>query len=260
MPLAGSAHDKGYRSSRLGRLVSTNDEALARAKAGDPGRLWIVAELQSRGRGRNGRDWASPPGNLYASLLLIDPAPPRRAAELGFVAGVALASALRDILSGDQRLALKWPNDLLHEGAKLAGILLEAASLPDGRFACVAGIGVNCQTHPEDALYKATNLAAIAGRPIAAELVFQQLSAAMADWVETWAGGDGFETVRAEWLSLAAGLGARISVSRPTQSIEGVFKTIDATGRLIVAQASGEVAIDAGDVFLLAQSEFEERS
>lgn len=253
MRLAGSAHDKGFRLANHGRLASTNDEAVTRAKAGDPGRLWVTAESQSGGRGRNGRVWSSPAGNLYASLLLIDPSPPRRAAELGFVAGVALALALRDLLSGDSRLAIKWPNDILHDGAKLGGILLEAASLPDGRFACVAGIGVNCGSHPEDTLYKATDLAAIVGRPVAFELVFERLSAAMAEWLDIWAEGSGFETIRARWLSLAAGLGAKISVARPTQSIDGVFKTIDATGRLIVEQASGQVAVEAGDVFLLAR-------
>ncbi len=256
--LAGSAHDKGFRLASHGRLVSTNDEALARAKSGDLGRLWIIAESQSGGRGRNGRVWTSLPGNLYASLLLIDPAPPQRAAELGFVAGVALATALRDILSGDPRLAIKWPNDILYDGAKLAGILLEAASLPDGRFACVAGIGVNCRSHPEAALYKATDLTLIAGGAVAPDLVFERLSAAMADWLEVWAEGGGFEAIRAAWLSLAAGLGERISVSKSAQSksaqsIEGIFSTIDATGRLIVEQASGQAAVEAGDVFLLAQ-------
>lgn len=228
---------------------------MTRAKAGDPGRLWVVAESQSGGRGRNGRVWSSPPGNLYASLLLIDPAPPRRAPELGFVAGVALASALRGLLLDDQRLAIKWPNDILHDGAKLAGILLEAASLPDGRFACVAGIGVNCSAHPDVALYEATNLAAVSSRPISAELVFEHLSAAMAKWIDLWACGDGFETVRAKWLSLAFGIGEKIRVVRRDQSIEGVFKTIDPSGRLIVAQEPGDVAVDAGDVFSLARSD-----
>ncbi|MDQ6703393.1 MAG: biotin--[acetyl-CoA-carboxylase] ligase [Pseudomonadota bacterium] len=222
---------------------------MARARDGDPGRLWVVADTQTGGRGRNGRVWSSPKGNLYASLLLIDPAPPRRAAELGFVAGVATAHALREILCGDRRLAIKWPNDILHDGAKLCGILLESASLPDGRFACVAGVGVNCHSHPENTPYKATGLAAISGQPIAPEKVFARLSATMAHWLDVWAAGAGFESIRAEWLSLAAGLGAWISVARPSQTIEGTFQTIDATGRLILEQASGQVAVEAGDVF-----------
>lgn len=222
---------------------------MTRAKEGDPGRLWVVADTQAEGRGRNGRVWSSPMGNLHASLLLIDPAPPYRAAELGFVAGVATAHALHEILCGDRCLAIKWPNDILHDGAKLCGILLESANLPDGRFACVAGVGVNCRRHPADTPYKATNLSAIAGQPVAPERVFSRLSATMTHWLDVWAAGDGFESIRAEWLSLAAGLGAWIGVARPSQTIEGTFQTIDAAGRLIVGQPCGEVAIEAGDVF-----------
>jgi len=148
-------------------------------------------------------------------------------------------------------LALKWPNDVLHGGAKLVGILLESTNLPDGHLACVAGFGVNCRLHPGDTPYKATDLTAIAARPVPPEIVFEQLSAAMAHWLDIWAEGAGFEAVRTEWLSLAAGLGTWISVSRPSQTIEGVFRTIDANGRLILEQASGHVAVEAGDVFLV---------
>jgi BirA family transcriptional regulator, biotin operon repressor / biotin---[acetyl-CoA-carboxylase] ligase len=222
---------------------------LTRAKGGDPGRLWVIADTQTEGRGRNGRAWSSPRGNLHASLLLIDPAPPRRSAELGFVAGVAAAHALRDILCEDLRVGIKWPNDVLHAGTKLCGILLESASLPHGRFACVAGVGVNCHSHPEETPYKATSLSAVAGQPVAPERVLERLSATMTHWLDVWAAGDGFSSIRAEWLSLAVGLGAWISVARPSQTIEGTFQTIDATGRLILEQASGQVAIEAGDVF-----------
>jgi len=222
---------------------------LTRAKGGDPGRLWVIADTQTEGRGRIGRAWSSPRGNLHASLLLIDPAPPRKAAELGFVAGVAAAHALRDILCGDLRVTIKWPNDVLHDGAKLCGILLESANFPDGRFACVAGVGVNCRFHPEDTPYKTTSLSAVARRPVAPARVFARLSATMTHWLDVWAAGAGFLSIRAEWLSLAAGLGAWISVARPSQTIEGTFQTIDATGRLILEQASGQVAIEAGEVF-----------
>jgi BirA family biotin operon repressor/biotin-[acetyl-CoA-carboxylase] ligase len=248
--LAGAAQYKAFRLVQHDQLTSTNDEALTRAKEGDAGRLWVVASAQTKGRGRNGRVWSSPRGNLHASLLLIDPAPPHRAPELGFAAGIAALHALREILSEDRGLAIKWPNDILHGGAKLAGILLESTALPDGRLACTAGIGVNCGLHPGDTPYKATDLTAIAGQPVAPETVFERLSATMAHWLDVWAGGAGFEAVRAEWLSLAAGLGTRISVARPSQIIEGVFRTIDGSGRLILEQGSGQVAIEAGDVFL----------
>lgn len=236
-----------------GQLASTNDEALARARDGDGGRLWIVADTQTAGRGRNGRAWSSPRGNLYASLLLIDPAPAHKAAELGFVAGIAAVHALRDILCGDRRVAIKWPNDILHDGAKFCGILLESATLPDGRFACVAGVGVNCRAHPENTPYRATDLALITGHPVAPSRVFAALSVTMANWLDVWNAGADFATIRAEWLSLAAGLGTKISVVRSSQTIEGTFQTIDATGRLILEQASGAVAIEAGDVFYSPQ-------
>ncbi|MGH6840666.1 MAG: biotin--[acetyl-CoA-carboxylase] ligase, partial [Methylocella sp.] len=157
------------------QLASTNDEGLTRAKEGDPGQLWVIADTQTEGRGRNGRAWSSPRGNLHASLLLIDPGPPRKAAELGFVAGVAAAHAVRDILCGDFRVAIKWPNDILYDGAKLCGILLESAIFPNGRFACVAGVGVNCRSHPKDTPYKTTSLSAVAGQPVAPEKTFEHL-------------------------------------------------------------------------------------
>lgn len=249
--LPGSAQDQAFRLAAHKELASTNDEAMSCARAGDPGRLWIVAEVQTKGRGRNGRSWSSLPGNLHASLLLIDPAPPSKAAELGFAAGVATAHAVREILGGDMHVAIKWPNDILYEGAKLSGILLESAFLPDGRFACVAGIGVNCRAHPKDVPYGANDLSAITGRSIAPEDMFAKLSAQMARWLGVWAGA-GFESIRAEWLSLAAGLGRRIRVVRHSQTLEGTFRTIDATGRLVLAEGAYELAIEAGDVFFPA--------
>ncbi|MGH6811960.1 MAG: biotin--[acetyl-CoA-carboxylase] ligase [Methylocella sp.] len=248
--LAGAAQDNAFRLVHYDQLASTNDEALALGRSGDAGRLWVVADTQTRGRGRNGRVWSSPNGNLHASLLLIDPAPPHRAAELGFVAGIATAHALREVLFGDRRVTIKWPNDVLHDGAKLCGILLESASLPDGRFACVVGVGVNCRLHPANTPYKATNLSAIAGRPVTPSRVFARLAATMTHWLDVWDAGAGFDLIRAEWLSLAAGLGTWISVARPSQTFEGTFQTIDPTGRLVLEQASGELAIEAGDVFL----------
>ncbi len=224
---------------------------MQRARSGDPGRLWITAARQSEGRGRNGRVWTSEPGNLFASLLLIDPAPPARAAELGFVTSLALALALRQILGEDPALRIKWPNDILYDGAKLAGILLESVALPHG-FACVAGIGVNCGSHPEGMLYPATDLATAAGRDIAPAAVFEALASAMARQLDLWSNGAGFATIRAEWLALAAGVGGPIKIARPNETLEGVFETIDDTGRLILRQESGERAIDAGDVFLAA--------
>lgn len=241
--------DKAFRVIKYDELPSTNDEALAQARQGDPGRLWIVAETQTKGRGRNGRTWLSPRGNLHASLLLIDPAPLGKAPELGFVAGIASAHALRMILDGDQRIAIKWPNDILHGEAKLCGILLECGLLPDGRLACAAGIGINCAMNPAATAYATTSLSAIKGAAVAPSRVLETLSLTMAHWLTVWAAGSGFGAIRTEWLSLAAGLGRRVAVSRGQKTLEGTFITIDATGRLVLKLPSREVLIEAGDVF-----------
>ena len=246
------APSAGFRVERLGAGASTNDEAMARARAGDPGHLWIVAEAQTGGRGRQGRVWSSPPGNLYASLLLIDPAPPGRAPELGFVAGVALHEALTAALGPDDRLALKWPNDILHDDAKLSGMLLEGALTPDGRFAVVIGMGVNCRSHPATTPYRAVDLAEIGTTLADPRDIFERLAAAMARWLAIWSAGEGFAAVRERWLAHAAGLGRDIAVATPTQKLHGRFETIDAQGRLVLATGAGRAVIEAGDVFVTA--------
>ncbi len=155
------------------RVGSTNALALDHARAGDPGKLWVVSKKQESGRGRRGRAWATPEGNLAATLLVVTGGELRLAATLGFVAGLALADALDAVVpqgriaigldgasQGKNRFELKWPNDVLASGAKLAGILLESAILDGGRFAVAVGIGVNVVAYPEDLPYPATSLQA----------------------------------------------------------------------------------------------------
>ena len=149
MQLHPDAEASGVRLIAYDTLGSTNAEALARGRAGERGPLWITAARQTAGRGRRGNAWVSEPGNLYASLLLTDAAPAAHLPELCFV----VALAVRDALGGaapelSSRLKLKWPNDLLLDGAKLAGILIEAESL-GGKTITAAGIGVNCVHHPD---------------------------------------------------------------------------------------------------------------
>ena len=239
-----------YRVAQHVVLGSTNDEAMALLRAGDPGDVFVVAERQTSGRGRRGRAWHSPPGNLHATLALRDPAPLAAAPQLGFVAGVALAFALRDRLRGDRRLRIKWPNDMLFDGAKLAGLLLESAILPDGSVGCVIGFGVNCVSHPDGLAYATTDLSRAAGRPFAAAEVLATLAEAMREQLDTWDHGAGFPIIRERWLGLAAGLGRLIVVARPHETLAGRLLGIDASGRLIVETDGGRVTIDAGDVFL----------
>jgi BirA family biotin operon repressor/biotin-[acetyl-CoA-carboxylase] ligase len=248
--LGRSAKAASYRLIVRDSVGSTNDEAMRLARDGDPGRRWVVAREQLKGRGRRERTWSSPPGNLYASLLLIDAASAEHLPELGFVAGVALLSALREILGDDPRLGLKWPNDVLFDGAKLSGILLESSVLPGGTTACVAGFGVNCRSHPATLPYAATDLATIGTVLDAPEDVLPRLSDAMAETVRIWARGAGFADIRAPWLKNALGIGEPIRVALGATTVSGVFETIDSRGRLILREGANTRAIEAGDVFL----------
>ena len=246
-PFAATA---GHRVEFLETVGSTNTEAMSRARDGASGPLWIVGGEQTAGRGRLGRQWASPPGNLYASLLLTDPCEPHRAPELGFVAGVALVQAARARIGDAPGLGLKWPNDLMCDGAKLSGMLLEATRLPSGVFAAVIGIGVNCRSHPEYLAYATTDLETI--RPGAGDPanLFAELSDAMARALALWDRGRNFAGIRESWLQGCLGRGGPIRVVLGERTIEGEFDAIDAHGRLVVLTAQGPVSIDAGDVLL----------
>ena len=223
---------------------------MQRLRGGDPGGLFVVADRQTGGRGRQGRTWVSPVGNFYASLALRDPAPAALAPQLGFVAGVALATTLRARLRGDDRLRLKWPNDILFDGAKVAGILLESAMLPDERLGCVIGIGVNCNTHPSGLSYPATDLRTAGDAQVDPADVLAELAHNLCAELARWRRGDGFASVRERWLAKAAGHGERIVVATPRQTFSGIFRDLDAGGRLLVEVPDGLARVDAGDVFL----------
>ena len=153
----------GVRHRAYGTLGSTNAEALALARAGERGPLWITAQSQSAGRGRRGSHWLSPPGNLYASLLLSEPSPKPVAPQLSFVAALALHDALCVCApSLAPAFRLKWPNDVLLGPQKLAGILVEGESEPV--FTVVIGFGVNCASHPSGTDFPATDLGAAGAR------------------------------------------------------------------------------------------------
>ncbi|GGH20555.1 biotin--[acetyl-CoA-carboxylase] ligase [Alsobacter metallidurans] len=258
MQLGRTAQASRYRVEAFESLGSTNDEAMARGRAGDHGRLWIVAREQGQGRGRNGRVWSSPPGNLYCSLLLRTPCQPALAPQIGFVAGVALHRAVSAVSAlSPGRLALKWPNDLLLDRAKLAGILVEGSMAPGGDLTVVIGIGVNAAHNPADTPYPATNLGA-KGLPVGVSPLFAALSDTMAETLARWDAGRGFQLIRREWLERAGGLGEAITVRRPDGDRRGIFVDLDPDGRLLLDEGTRRVAIEAGDVFLTAlQNEFQ---
>ncbi|KQW81679.1 biotin--[acetyl-CoA-carboxylase] ligase [Devosia sp. Root413D1] len=259
--LGSRAVSRGYRLNGFDSVGSTSTEAARAAQAGDIGDVWFCALQQSAGRGRRGRPWQSPHGNLAASLLVVPDVDPAIAATLGFVAGVSLNQALAGIVPAgllrtgidgadmaNGRIALKWPNDVLADGAKLAGILLEAHKRPDGSMAIVVGIGVNVVEAPEGLPYPATSLRAL-GLDTSAETVFGALSDAWVDAVELWDRGRGVTQVLELWRRSAAGIGAEVAVNRDGDIVRGIFETIDESGRLIVrANDNSRIAITAGDV------------
>ena len=231
-------------------LTSTNAEALALARAGERGPLWVTAGRQSAGRGRRGRTWVSEPGNLFASLLLTDPPPAEHWPEYSFVAALATHDAVAELAAGLRpKLAIKWPNDLLLAGKKFAGILVEGEGVGEGVVAI--GIGVNCVSHPAATDYPATDLAA-AGASVTAEALFSALSIKMLGRLAQWNRGEHFSTIRADWLARAAGLGEVVRVQLADRELAGRFETLDDAGRLVLALAAGgRQTVAAGDVVAL---------
>ena len=244
MQLDPAAAAAGARLVTHDAIGSTNAEGLKLARAGERGPLWITANSQTAGRGRRGRTWVSEPGNLYASLLLTDPSPPERMAELSFVAALATHDAISGRIPGlAARVLLKWPNDLIIDGCKFAGILVEGEG-----SAAVIGIGVNCARHPTGTAFPATDLAA-AGVRAQPERLFEALSAAMARRLTQWNRGAGFAAIRADWLIHAASLGEDIRVALAEGERVGRFEGVDERGRLVLRLADGSTeTVAAGDV------------
>jgi BirA family biotin operon repressor/biotin-[acetyl-CoA-carboxylase] ligase len=237
----------GVRHIAYETLGSTNAEALARACAGERGPLWITAGSQSDGRGRRGSAWVSPKGNLYASLLLSAPSPKALAPQLSFVAALALHDALCECApSLGPRFKVKWPNDLLLGAEKLAGILIGGES--DGAFPVVVGFGVNCASHPDATNFPAADLLS-AGALVVPDALLLALATAMQRRLAQWQSGEGFASIRGDWLARAAGLGDDISVRLPERELRGRFEGLDEAGRLLVRQPDGLATVTAGEVF-----------
>ena len=240
---------RGYALKTFDVIDSTNEEAKRLAMAGEAGPIWISAARQTAGRGRRGRVWESPTGNLAATLMLRPVRPASECAQISFSAALA-ASDMLTAFAGDTQLRLKWPNDVLAGGAKIAGILLESASQGTGAPSWLAiGIGVNLTTHPEGMEFPATSLKALGANAPSAEDALLHLAAAFAKWYEIWT-AEGFAAIRDAWLARAAGLGGRIRARLATGEKVGVFEGLDETGALLLREDGGALrAIAAGEVF-----------
>lgn len=230
-------------------LDSTNAEALRRLAAGAPGPLWLLARRQTVARGRRGRAWAMPEGNFAATLVLRPGAPAAGLALRSFAAALALFDALVAATGRAELFALKWPNDVLLGGAKLAGILLETGGSPPG---LAIGFGVNLAAVPDAAALEPGALAPVSLRGATGiapdpEDFLDLLAPAMAAW-EARLAAEGFAPLRAAWLARAARLGEPVTARLPGRVVEGRFESIDATGALVLATAAGRVALPAAEV------------
>jgi len=242
----------GHQAVYLPDTPSTNAHALALAHGGAVSPLWVWAGRQTKGRGRLGRDWDSPEGNLYASLLLRLDCRGEAIKGLPLLGGIAARDAVA-AMAGElpltARLKLKWPNDILLDGAKLGGVLIETLMMDAGAQAVVIGTGLNLASAPEALGRPATCLAEHGLQPTPGAAL-SRLADATARWLAVWSGGAGFAQVRSAWLRHAAPVGAPISVTLSGETLEGRFGGLDETGALRLRQDDRERIITAGDIAL----------
>jgi BirA family biotin operon repressor/biotin-[acetyl-CoA-carboxylase] ligase len=231
----------------LGTVARTNDEAMTLAGSGASEGTLITARVQNAGRGRRGRDWQSPEGNLYLSLILTPPAGMKDATAIGFITALAARTAVAACLADESALVeVKWPNDVLIDGAKVAGLLIEV--VPGRTDALVLGLGINVAHHPADTPYPATSIIAMGGH---VEVVALR-DAFCRDFESRYAayGRDGFAPLRADWLAHARGVGGLVTVNLEGARFDGTFHDIDADGALVLDLGDGVVKkFTAGDVF-----------
>lgn len=244
----------GYRHLALDDVASTNSECLEAARRGQEGNLWITARRQLAGRGSRGRHWVSEPGNLYASLLLENAAPPAALPQLTFVASLAICDALTESGLEASTVRLKWPNDVLVRGAKVSGILLESHGL-GRRSIAIAGMGINIEHHPGDTLHRATDLRR-EGVETSCEQLFALLAGAMAARLEQWQGGANARQILDAWRGRAVEQGAAVRVvlparaGREAETLHGVDAGVGDDGQLLLdCGEAGIRHIAAGDIF-----------
>ncbi len=233
-------------------LDSTNTHALRLAPV-TPGPAWILAYEQTAGKGRRARPWVSPRGNFHATLLLHPKEPASQVALRSFAAALALRDALVTLTDLPQAFSLKWPNDVLLNGGKLAGILLESTASGAGVAHLAIGTGVNLIAAPdaslvEEGALRPVSLLGETGLRVEPEVFLTHLAAAYALWEESFT-TQGFAPLRAAWLAHAARLGQTIRARTGHTTHHGTFETIDASGALILRIAQDTLAIPAAEVF-----------
>jgi BirA family transcriptional regulator, biotin operon repressor / biotin---[acetyl-CoA-carboxylase] ligase len=226
---------------------STNAEARRRAEAGETGPQWIAARHQTAGRGRRGRSWSTGEGDLAATLLTATGRPPGEAAQMSFVAALAVADLVQTYVPSE-RVRLKWPNDVMVDAGKIAGILIESGSRGDGRLWLAVGIGVNLAQAPEAVDRPATAIARHASPPDP-QTALAVLAERFAAWERIWQ-DFGFEPIADAWRQRAYGIGEPCVARLGAETVQGVAEGLDDDGSLKLRLADGNLRkISAGDVF-----------
>ncbi len=230
-------------------LVSTNDEAVIMANEGASDGTIIYAGEQKSGRGRLSRNWVSPRGNLYLSVILRNIGQMVNVAQLSFITAVAMADAIAEFLPKPDSIKLKWPNDILINNAKFCGILLECGMDKSGHNWVVIGTGVNINSHPQDVMYQTTDLHQENCHVSIEELLVKYIQK-LSQWRDRWL-SYGFAPIRAAWLNKAARLGEIIKVNLPNDiKIEGIFRGMNLFGEIEIIMADGNIKmVNAGDIF-----------
>ena len=235
----------------LACVESTNDTAKQLAANGAKGGTLVWADEQTRGRGRGGHEWHSPLGNLYSTIILRPGKPAKETAGLSFIAALAIGDAVQELLPQNATLSLKWPNDVLIDGKKVAGILLESATVVDDDVKwVVVGCGVNIANYPELQGNGATSLANVGCEKVNIGCLLESYIQHLFFWEKQWQ-VSGFSPIRTAWLQRATGIGKRVRVRLSADNFEGLFTDMDASGALLLELPDGRVRrVTAGDVFL----------
>ena len=236
----------------LDQTDSTNADARRRADAGETGPLWIVARRQTQGRGRRGRPWESQDGNLFSTLLQLTRKSPAEAAQVTFVAALAIADLL-DGYAPPSLVTIKWPNDVMLAGRKASGVLVESGAHEGGGLWLAVGIGVNLASAPEGTERPATSLAHHLRGDVTAvpavEAAAARLAEAFAVWTDRWE-TLGFQPILDAWRARTAGLDGPAVARLGRETVEGVAEGVAADGALKLRLADGSLRlISAGDVF-----------
>lgn len=245
-----------FRHLRFESIDSTNAQARRLSENGESGPLWITADTQTAGRGRRGRDWVSKSGNLFATHLLTVPVEPATATQISFVTALALYDACMSFLPSTIDLSLKWPNDLLLEQKKLAGILLETVPCKEpGRLGLAIGCGVNLDHAPEQTAYAATWLNAHTQDKISPTQFLPVFAAAMNTRLDLWRNGESFDLIAKAWQNRASHIGKMVSLTTANETIVGKFLALAVDGALILELNDGKQQhFHAGDVSLRPHS------